>query len=576
MPTSGEPSPAPAPAIHVGAAPVAYFSMEIALESHVPTYSGGLGVLAGDLLRSAADRRVPMLGVSLVHRHGYLFQRIDAQGLQTEEPVHWSPDDWLEALDSRCTVEIEGRQVTVKAWRFHLSGVSGGTVPIYLLDTDLPDNDPYDRRLTDVLYGGDARYRLCQEVVLGIGGVRMLRALGHADIVRFHMNEGHSALLALELLREQLATSVSIREAAEAVAKRCVFTTHTPVPAGHDQFPRELAAQVLGSAQIDRLKALDACGTSLNMTLLALHLSHYVNGVTRRHGEISRSMFPGYPIGSITNGVHSPTWTAPAFRTLYDRWIPGWRQESWALRHALNIPLDEIRRAHDQCKRALMQEINERANAGFDKDILTMGFARRATAYKRPLLILKDPERLRDIARTFGGLQIVFAGKAHPHDAEGKALIQTIMRTTARLAPEVRIAFLVNYDMTLAQLVTAGVDVWLNTPRPPFEASGASGMKAAHNGVPMLSSLDGWWVEGCIEGVTGWPIAVPNGQRLAERSDDEDASDLYRVLAERIAPVFTREPDRWLAIMRTTIAVNAAFFNTHRMLDEYVRLAYEG
>jgi glycogen phosphorylase len=559
-----------------GTNPVAYFSMEIALESHIPTYSGGLGVLAGDLLRSAADRRVAMLGISLVHRQGYLFQRLDAQGLQTEEPVHWSPDDWLEPLDARCIVEIEGRSVVVRAWRYRLAGVTGGSVPVFLLDTDLPENTPDDRRLTDVLYGGDPRYRLCQEVVLGMGGVRMLRALGHTHVARFHMNEGHSALLGLELLQEQLATAADLHQAADVVARQCVFTTHTPVPAGHDQFTRDLALQVLGPVQIERLKALDCCGPSLNMTLLGLRLSHYVNGVTRRHGELSRSMFPTYPIGSITNGVHSLTWTAPAFRSLYDRWIPGWRQDAWALRYALNIPLDEIRRAHDLCKRSLMQEVNERANGGFDKDILTIGFARRATAYKRPLLIFKDPERLRSIARTLGGLQIVFAGKAHPRDTEGKALVQALLRTAPRLAPEVRVAFLVNYDMTLAQLLTAGVDVWLNTPRPPFEASGTSGMKAAHNGVPMLSILDGWWTEGCIDGVTGWPISFPNGRRIAERSDEEDATDLYRVLEDRIAPLFTKDPEGWAGLMRTTIAVNAAFFNTHRMLDEYVRLAYDG
>lgn len=556
-----------------GRGAVAYFSMEIALESHIPTYGGGLGVLAGDLLRSAADQGVAMLGVSLVHRHGYLFQRLDTQGLQFEEPVHWSPDDWLEPLDVRCTVEIEGRRVVLRCWRYRLIGVTGATVSVLLLDTDLPENDPSDRRLTDVLYGGDHRYRLCQEVVLGIGGVRMLRALGLTGIERFHMNEGHSALLGLELLNEQLSHTPDVRNAATAVTERCVFTTHTPVPAGHDQFSRELAQQVLGSVQMDHLKALECC-PSLNMTLLALRLSHYVNGVTHRHGEISRTMFPAYPIGSITNGVHSVTWTAPPFRALYDRWIPGWRQDAWALRYALNIPLDEIRRAHDLCKRTLMQEANERANAGFDKDVLTIGFARRATAYKRPLLILTDPERLRGIARAHGGLQIVFAGKAHPQDAEGKALVQAILRMAPRLEPEVKLAFLVNYDMTIAQLVTAGVDLWLNTPRPPFEASGTSGMKAAHNGVPMLSILDGWWTEGCIDGVTGWPIAVPDGRQIAERSDQEDAIDLYRMLDERIAPLYAKEPQRWAEVMRTTIAVNASFFNTQRMLDEYVRLAY--
>jgi len=554
---------------------VAYFSMEIALDSHIPTYSGGLGVLAADTLRSAADREVSMVGVSLAHRHGYFFQRIGPGGEQIEEAVHWSPDDWLDPVDATCAVEIEGRRVAIRAWRREIVGASGARVPVFLLDTDLEANDPADRRLTDALYGGDARYRLCQEVVLGVGGVRLLRALGYAEIRRFHLNEGHSALLALELLREEAPTGGDLRDAAAAVSRRCVFTTHTPVPAGQDQFPRELARRVLGDEAIDRLTGLGCCAETLNLTLVALHLSHYVNGVTRRHGAISRSMFPGYPIGSITNGVHSVTWTSPPFQALYDREIPNWRTDPHRLRYVANVALEDVRRAHAQAKWRLMLEVNERTNAGFDKDVLTLGFARRATAYKRPTLLLHDSRRLGEIAARHGGLQIALAGKAHPDDAEGKRLVQALTRASADGMPGVRIAFLPNYDVEAAQLLTAGVDVWLNTPRPPLEASGTSGMKAAHNGVPSVSTFDGWWVEGCVEGVTGWGIGPQQSEAAATRTDAEDAAELYRVLDERVAPAYA-DADAWARIMRSTIAVNASFFNTHRMVDEYVRFAYLG
>jgi starch phosphorylase len=553
---------------------VAYFSMELALDSHIPTYSGGLGVLAADTLRSAADRGVAMVAVSLAHRHGYFFQRIDDAGQQIEEPVHWSPDDWLEPVEAGCEVDIEGRRVHVRAWRRDIEG-TGGRVPVFLLDTDVPENAEPDRRLTDSLYGGDQRYRLSQEVVLGIGGVRLLRALGYADVRRFHMNEGHSALLALELLREQSRVTADLQQAAAAVSTQCVFTTHTPVPAGQDQFPRALALEVLGGDQVERLTKLGCCGETLNLTLVALHLSHYVNGVTRRHGEISRSMFPGYPIASITNGVHSVTWTAASFQALYDRTVPTWRADPQSLRYVANVELADIRRAHAQAKWRLVQEVNERANAGFDKDILTIGFARRATAYKRPLLLLHDPGRLAGIAARKGGLQVVLAGKAHPGDAEGRSLVQALARAARAGLPGVGLAFLPNYDIEAAQILTAGVDVWLNTPRPPLEASGTSGMKAAHNGVPSVSSFDGWWVEGCVDGVTGWGIGPRDSEAAARRSDADDAAELYTVLEERVAPTYA-DPDAWAHIMRSTIAVNASFFNTHRMIDEYQRLAYMG
>jgi starch phosphorylase len=556
---------------------IAYFSMEIALDSHIPTYAGGLGILAGDTLRSAADLGLPMVGVTLLHRKGYFLQRLDDEGRQDEAAVAWPVDEVLQGTEGICQVVIEGRQVTVRAWRYTITGVSGADVPVFLLDTDVASNDPYARTLTDSLYGGDERYRLCQEVVLGVGGVRMLRALGYNHIAKFHMNEGHAALLALELLAEQLKHTSNQHEAAlERVKRLCVFTTHTPVPAGHDQFSPALARDVLTTDQLEALRASHCCDPVLNLTFMGLHLSHYINGVTKRHGEVSRSMFPDYPINAITNGVHSVTWTAPAFQRLFDRYIPDWRQDSFSLRYALGIPLEAIRRAHQEAKQELIEEVNRRTNAGFDHDLCTLGFARRATAYKRPDLLFYDGERLRAIGQRFGPVQLVFAGKAHPKDERGKALIQQIIQQGKRLHPEVRLAYLPSYDIELAQRLTAGVDVWLNTPLPPYEASGTSGMKAAHNGVPSLSVLDGWWLEGHVEGVTGWGIGARDEAIGSGQHDEADARSLYQQLEDVILPLYHGEPQRWAEVMRYTIALNASFFNTQRMLTEYVTYAYRG
>lgn len=558
---------------------IAYFSMEIALDEAVPTYSGGLGILAGDTLRSAADLRVPVVAVTLLHRKGYFYQKLDASGWQTEEPVEWVVDDYLEEQTARITVTLEGRQVQVRAWRFDVVGSAGFVVPVYLLDTDLPENSEQDRTLTDQLYGGDLRYRLCQEVILGIGGVRMLRALGHTNLQRYHMNEGHAALLTLELLREQregAGRGEILPEDLEAVRRQCVFTTHTPVAAGHDQFPLELVDQVLGSRE--------ACGINdpichqerLNMTYLALSLSHYVNGVAKRHGEVSRLMFAGYQIDSITNGVHAATWTAPEFQALFDRYIPGWRDDNFSLRYALNIPSAEVLEAHKQAKRRLIEEVNRRTNAGMDLDVLTIGFARRATSYKRPDLLLADVDRLRATIRHSGPLQVIYAGKAHPQDQRGKQLIQHIVRLKEALLPEVKLSYLANYDMQLGRQMTAGVDVWLNTPQPPMEASGTSGMKAALNGVPSLSILDGWWIEGCIEGVTGWAIGADGRLGQSERSSQSDADSLYQTLERAVLPMFYRDRPRFVDIMRHAIALNGSFFNTQRMVQQYVLKAYYG
>jgi starch phosphorylase len=554
---------------------IAYFSMEVALESRIPTYSGGLGVLAGDTLRSAADLGLAMVGVTLLHRKGYFFQRLDALGQQHEEPVAWPVDDVLEPVAASCVAEVEGRPVEVRAWRYTIGGAEDPSVPVLLLDTDVPGNAPDDRRLTDHLYGGDARYRLAQELILGVGGVRMLRALGYDRVDRFHLNEGHSSLLALELFAEELARPPGDRDGAiERTKRKCVFTTHTPVPAGHDRFPLDLARGVLGAARVNALEVLGCCDSELNMTRVGLTLSHYVNGVSKRHGEVSHSMFPNYPIGSITNGVHSATWTAPAFADLYDGYIPGWRKDSFSLRYAIGIPPEAIRQAHRETKQRLIAAVNERTNVGFDSDRFTVGFARRATAYKRPDLLFHDPDRLRHIAGQHGGMQVVFAGKAHPRDEEGKALIRRIVQWGKTLLPEVRVVYLANYDLALGLLLTAGVDVWLNTPRPPHEASGTSGMKAAHNGVPSLSVLDGWWVEGYVEGITGWAIGPRRGA-TTQRSDAEDAADLYWTLEKQVLSLYHGGADPWARLMRSTIAFNASFFNAQRMLQQYAVMAYE-
>ncbi|MBN9119883.1 MAG: alpha-glucan family phosphorylase [Planctomycetes bacterium] len=552
---------------------IAYFSFEVGLQSDLPTYSGGLGVLAGDTLRAAADLGVPMVGVSLVHRKGYFRQHLDARGNQSEGDATWAPESRLEPMPQRVTIPIEGRTVAVRAWRYPVRGL-GGVVPVYLLDTDLDENAEWDRRLTDHLYGGDAHYRLCQEVVLGVGGAEFLRAAGH-DVTTYHMNEGHAALLALGLLEEDAggrAPAQATDAGRDAVRKRCVFTTHTPVPAGHDQFPADLVRRVVGEPAASVLLASDGCVDDvLNMTGLALVFSRYVNGVAMRHGEISRGMFPGYPINSITNGVHAVTWAADPFRALYDRHFPEWRRDNLYLRYAISLPPAEVLAAHAECKRQLLAEVERRTGTRLDPNALTLGFARRATAYKRADLLFTDLDRLRRVARTAGPLQVVFAGKAHPRDEGGKEQIRRVFEAAAALKGDVTVAYLEDYDMALARVLCAGADVWLNTPLKPQEASGTSGMKAAINAVPSLSILDGWWVEGCLERVTGWAIGEDGGR---PGDPAREAADLYEKLEHVVAPLFHVRPLEFAEVMRAAVALNGSYYNAQRMLAQYVRNAY--
>lgn len=554
---------------------VAYFSMEVGLEPAMPTYSGGLGVLAGDTLRAAADLAIPLVAVTLLHRKGYFRQALDARGNQLESSEDWSPEKTLRALSPRPAVVIEGRSVRLRAWEYRVTGITGSVVPVFFLDTNLEENTPWDRTLSDCLYGGDLRYRLCQEMVLGKGGLAMLRALGYREVQTYHMNEGHSALLVLGLL-EEMGTGNRIppvtAEVHEAIRRRCVFTTHTPVPAGHDQFPADLVRQVIGEPAAAALAGAECClNGTLNMTYLALFFSHYVNGVAMRHGEVSRSMFPQYPINCITNGVHAGTWTAPSFQRLYDRYIPEWRRDNLYLRYAVSVPPADIQQAHSEAKRQLLAEVERRSGTRLSADVLTLGFARRATAYKRADLLFTDLDRLRRIAHEAGPMQVLFGGKAHPRDEGGKAAIRHVFEAAAALGDSLRVLYLPQYEMDLARPFCAGVDVWLNTPQKPHEASGTSGMKAALNGVPSLSILDGWWIEGHIEGVTGWCI----GEDQHTPSDPaREVASLYDKLEYVILPLFYGRPLAFAEVMRSVIALNGAFFNAQRMVTQYLRNAY--
>jgi len=568
----------------------------------MPSYSGGLGVLAGDTIRAAADLRLPMVAVSLLYRKGYFTQLLAEDGSQTEEPVEWRVEDFLTEESVRTSVPLENRRVELRCWRYSVSGVHGFDVPVYFLDADLPSNADADRNLTGSLYGGDSFYRLCQEVVLGVGGVRMLRALGYKDLTRYHMNEGHAALLALELLGEEAekAGRTSIRgEDIDRVRGKCVFTTHTPVPAGHDRFPMEyltrvfpaqtnffdlsdassadLVKRILRAEQnVPGLQEAARSGASVNMTELALSLSTYVNGVAKQHGETSRQMFPEVPIEAITNGVHAGTWTCPAFQQLFDRYIPSWREDNYSLRSALGLPAEEVWAAHLMAKHELLEAARKRTGLHLDPEVFTIGFARRATGYKRADLILSDLDRLRQIAKDAGQFQIVFAGKAHPNDAGGKDIIRRIFKAKKALRKNVHVVFLDDYNLELGGKITSGVDLWLNTPQFPLEASGTSGMKAALNGVPSLSILDGWWVEGHIEGVTGWSIG--ESRRTAGSSAPTDnqaeAESLYSKLESVILPLYYRERREFLEVMKHAIAINGSFFNTQRMVQQYITDAY--
>lgn len=544
----------------------AYFSMEIALMPEIPTYSGGLGVLAGDILKSSADLGVPMVAMTLLYKKGYFAQKINKEGRQTEYPVDWNPRDFMTQLPNRVTITMNGHPVTIGAWYYMLVGQTEHPLPIYFIDTDLPENSPEDRQLTAELYGGDNKYRLCQELILGIGGLRLLRDMGYRNISTFHLNEGHAGFLTLELLREQGYSDI------EKVKNQVIFTTHTPVAAGHDFFSYDLIDEVM-DGDVAQILRQHVGGNGLSMTDLALKLSRYVNGVSHKHALVSRAMFGDESIDWITNGVHSTTWTSPSFTKLYDTYIPGWRNDPSQLMQALHIPDEELWNAHQAAKMKLLAFVLEETGQQLEPDVLTIGFARRAATYKRADLVFSDIRRLVEIGK--GKVQFIFSGKAHPHDEPGKDILQKINNIARELGTELPVVFIENYNMGPAKFITSGVDVWLNTPIRPREASGTSGMKCVHNGIMNFSVLDGWWIEGCIEGKTGWAIGPePTENGMVEYNEAEDAVDLYNKLEEKIIPTYYTDRKRWISMMKFAIAVNASYFNTHRVVHEYCEKAY--
>ncbi|MHA1820534.1 MAG: alpha-glucan family phosphorylase [Promethearchaeota archaeon] len=543
-------------------AKVAYFSMEIGLDSDIPTYSGGLGVLAGDTIRSAADLEIPMVAVTLCYDKGYFYQIISPDGFQTEHEVRWEFSTAFEQVPEIIELPIQGRNVKVGAWKYEVIGKTGWVIPVYLLDTEIEGNEQWQKNFTHVLYDATPFQRIVQEIILGVGGVMFLEKLGY-NIKTYHMNEGHSAFLSLYLYRK-------FNNNRDEVRKRTVFTTHTPVPAGHDKFDYNLVYDTLRDLVPPNIKEM-AGPDLLNMTKLGIYFSRYINGVSKKHGEVTRKMFPGVEIDSITNGVHSYFWTNQHLRKLFDefedegvKFRAPWYEKVWA------IDPDDLWRAHLKAKRDLLDYQKSHSYVLFDDDILTIGFARRLTGYKRPTLIFNDVERLAKIVKN--KVQFVFAGKAHPRDEEGKNFIKQIHDTADYLwnSYRIKVCFLAHYDIDLAKLLVSGCDVWLNNPRRYREASGTSGMKAAHNGVLNLSILDGWWIEGYkMDPKAGWAIGKAPGEPGCEENDDrEEASNIYNLLENEVIPLYYTNLPEWEDRMKHAISLSS-YFNTDRMVKEY-------
>lgn len=550
---------------------VAYFSMEIAIRPEMRTYSGGLGILAGDTARSSADLGLPIAFVTLASHEGYLKQEIDAEGWQQNHSDPWRIEDWAEPLDAVIAVRIEQRPVWIRPWLHVLTSKTGHSVPVILLDTRLPQNEPADQAVTDRLYGGDSAYRLKQEIVLGIGGEHLLHALGFR-IRTYHLNEGHAALLAVALLRRNPVRKMrgignGLAYEAEAVRQQCAFTTHTPVEAGHDKFNYEEVERHLGgfieTAQLKLLAGADR----LNMTSLALNLSGFVNGVAIRHAETTRKMFPDHNIQAITNGVHGPTWAHPALQRLFERLAPGWELDPLRLSFLDQAGDDELWQAHMEAKAELVRQVQVTSGLQLDPALPILSFARRMTEYKRPLLLLSDLARLQRIAADTP-FQVIMAGKAHPNDGGGRGAVYEIHRCIRELAGAVPLVFLPNYGWRLGHAMVSGSDIWLNTPKPPMEASGTSGMKAALNGVLNFSVLDGWWGEAWMEGVTGWAIGHDEG------GDAEHRTELYDKLGNVILPLWHRDRARWLWMMKQSISKIGTRFSSHTMMRRYASEAY--
>ena len=541
---------------------IAYFSAEIGISSSLPTYSGGLGVLAGDHIKAAGDLGLNMCAITLLYREGYYKQRIDEEGIQSETYPQFDPHPMLIKTDVAFTLRLRDRDVWIQVYQFNYEGQDGHCVPIYFLDTDFEENYEDDRIITKRLYSGDKDHRILQEAILGFGGAQLLQNLGLDKIKTYHMNEGHCSFLVLHLLEKYQGDI-------EKVKDRCHFTTHTPVSAGHDHFAESRVRKLLKGLLPEHLKLPSLIQDGrLHMTELGLYFSRTANGVSALHGQVAQAQFPWMNIGSITNGVHHSYWMGSPFKRLFDEYFPDWRKNPKALLDIDLIPDNVLMDAHQNRKNYLLGYVNSQLGKTLDAETLTIGFARRAATYKRAQLLFHDMEKFEYIGRK--EIQIIFSGKAHPNDKEGKELIRQIVEKSKMMFGKVKIVFLENYNMWLGRMITSGVDVWLNTPLRPNEASGTSGMKATLNGVPNLSVLDGWWAEGCEDGINGWAVGDPNIP-----NDENDAKHLYRVLENEVIPIFYENRSKWISIMKASIKTGVNF-TAHRMITEYNKVYYQG
>ena len=518
-------------------------------------------MLAGDHIKASGDIGLNMCAITLLYREGYFKQRIDEEGIQTETYPRFDPYPLLKKLDVRFTLRLRERDVWIQVYRFDYVGHGGHAVPIYFLDTDVEENIKDDRIISQRLYSGNKDHRILQETILGFGGTKLLDELGQNDIKKYHMNEGHCSFLVLHLL-EKFNSDI------EKVKSLCHFTTHTPVPAGHDHFSENRVKKLLRGLLPENLKLPSLVQNGrLHMTELGLYFSRTANGVSALHGNVAQDQFPWSNIDFITNGVHHSYWMGSPFKRVYDQYVPEWRAKPESLVEIDNIADDVIWNAHQEQKRYLLGYANSQVSKALDGGTLTIGFARRAAAYKRAQLLFYDMERLESLCSE--KIQVIFSGKAHPKDAEGKEIIRQIISRSKAMFGKVKIIYLENYNMWLGRMITSGVDVWLNTPLRPNEASGTSGMKATLNGVPNLSVLDGWWAEGCKNGVNGWAVGDP------EHPDDEKVADhLYSVLENSVIPTFYNDRNKWISMMKEAIKTGVDF-TAHRMIMEYNQKFYQ-
>ncbi|MFW9894688.1 MAG: alpha-glucan family phosphorylase [Candidatus Thorarchaeota archaeon] len=550
---------------------VAYISMEIGVDSNIPTYSGGLGVLSGDTVRSAADLELPMVGICLCYSTGYFYQFFNEFGEQKEREIEWNFFYEFDRVPKPITMKIENKDVKISAWQYNVIGQSGHVLPIYLLTTDVEGNEEWMKNMTGSLYDSTSRWnRIVQEMILGIGGVKLLKSLGYNNIKTYHLNEGHGSFAMVELYN---MTNGDI----ENVKEKVVFTTHTPVPAGHDRFKQDLIDKVFEDRMPAQIRKLADDKGEFNMTFLGMALSRYRNGVAKKHGDISRKMFPQYEIDYITNGIHLPFWVSKPFRKIYSRKWPNWRSNPSVLENAIELDDLDLYDAHIENKFNLISYQKGHSWNLLDEELITIGFARRFATYKRAVLVFHDIDRLGKLAK--GHLQFIFAGKAHPKDQMGKTYIKEIHEKGQYLYDNygVKVVMIENYNMDLSHMLVSGVDIWLNTPNRYREASGTSGMKAALNGVLNLSVQDGWWLEGIKrQPNSGWAIGPDdsNPDDPGVSNDwDIDAAALYDIFENEVIPTYMNH-DEWLYKMKCAISL-AAYFNTHRMVEEYAEKAYK-